>query len=143
MNDTILQRSVNTLDNIDDIIDVLIIKAPRCIVYDTVSDAILVEHFFSTLSNFDQCIDIDENDITKFKEKFDYNLIGLKKQDAQQVIQNMRSINRIIDTLTEMIPQSKLEELARNHIKKVWFEQNAKGDLETFKQSLNYPYWIN
>lgn len=142
MSEVSFRQLVDNAGSIDDVVDVLMSGSSKNSIRDTASDAILVD-FFSRLSDFDKRVDIDEEDIELFKKEFDFESIGIDRTKAQQAIKKMRSIDRIVDTLIDLMPQEILEDLARDHIRKIWFEQNVKGDLEAFKNSLNYKWWIN
>jgi 2'-5' RNA ligase len=127
--------------NIDDVLDYLIHKTPERVRKEVVFDHFLLV-FFSVLPNFHERQDFEEEELENFKEKFPYEEIGIKREEALLKIKNYRSLNRILEELVEMIPASIILELARDHLKTFWFKEKCQGDLKKFVSMLRPNYWM-
>lgn len=127
--------------SIDDVLDHLIYKTPERVRKEAVFDHFLLI-FFSTLPNFHERQDFEEDELENFKETFPYEEMGIKREEALLKIKNYRSINRILEELVEMISAPMIFELARNHLKTFWFEEKCGGDLKKFVSMLRPGYWM-
>jgi len=126
----------------DELIDFLVVQTPQSTTDDACCDAMLVEHFFPEIGpRFEQECDVHEGDIEKFKDAFPYEKFGLDRERTRKAIDKLRSIRAIIDRVVEQLPVEVKNEIARQHIKRIWFEENAGSDFEVFKESVNPQYW--
>lgn len=134
-------RSFDEIDNVDELIDFLVYRTPQQTTDDAVHDFVLVEHFFPHLQEFDQRCEISSDEVENFKQQFDYSQLGIDKQTALLHISSMKSIDRIVDTLVQLTPNDVRQQIMKDHIQKIWFEQNTNGDFQKFKSNINLNYW--
>jgi|GEM_PF-3663632 len=126
----------------DELINFLVVQTPQETTDDACSDYLLVEEFFPIIGlRFETECDVYEEDIQRFKDQFPYEKFGLDREQTQKAIDKLRSIRAIVDRLVEQLPHEVKDELARQHLKRIWFEQNAGSDFEVFKRSVNPHYW--
>lgn len=134
---------LSQIDTFEELCEFLVKETPDKTTDDAVFDHILTSDFFSQLTDFDQRSDITEEEVEFFKENFPYDVYTLDKEELQDKLKNYRSIRRVIDEIIEEIPKEVKENIMRQHIKDVWFEQNFNGDLQSFKNNLKTDYWSN
>lgn len=128
----------------DTLVNTLLDNAPQ-VVNDGAFDHLLVECFFPNLDeSFKTREVIKDEEIENFKNSFDYSKVGIteaKKKELLNKIQKMKSIDRIISIIEKHIPEDLKKQIVAGHIKKVWIEQNYKGNLNNFISGLNKIYW--
>jgi hypothetical protein len=129
--------------NADDLIEYLVLHTPESTTDDACHDAILVEYFFPLIGErFNYESDIYEDDIKTFKQQFPYEKFGLDREQSKKAIDKLRSIRAIIDYLVTRLSLEVKNELARQHLRRVWYEQNAQGNFNNFKRSIEPKYWF-
>lgn len=125
----------------DEVLDFLIFNTPERTTNSSVFDHILLS-FFAGLKDFEDRQDFDEHEVDQFKVFFPYEEYGLNRESMLEKLKNYRSINRIVDEIVDEMPAETRNEIAREHLKKFWFEEACQGDLNKFVTALKPGYWL-
>ncbi len=134
---------VDSLNNVDEIVDFLVHQTPEKTTDASCHDALLVFDFFPALGeDFSSSPNIHEEQIEHFKDTFNYESIGIDPEIARTRVKNFRSINRVLDTLVMLMPADVKQSLMKRYLLEIWFNQNSNSDLDYFKQSLNKDFWL-
>lgn len=127
------------------VIEQLLQNAPPEAISDGVQDHILVEQLFPFLGESKKTRHrISDEEVENFKQRFDYNSLGIKDKEWEEIkkkIEKVKSIDRILITIEKHISNDLKKNIVIGHIKRIWLEQNCKNDVSKFISSLNKSYW--
>ena len=146
MSQEALMQTLQSKQNIDELINELLNASDSKVINDAAHDYILTEKFFPILGEeFETSPEVSEAKFEEFKKQFPYKDFGINEKEinkVQQMVEEGKSIDKVIDTIIEYIPDEKKDEIAHNYIKEVWFVQNCKSDMQTFITNVKPAYWL-
>lgn len=134
-------KALERAQTADEVFDFLIFNTPSRTTDSTVFDHILLS-FFAGLKDFEDRQDFDESEVEQFKVFFPYEEYGLNRERMLSKLKNYRSINRIVDEIVDEMSAETRNEVAREHLKKFWFEEACQSDLSKFVTALKPSYWL-
>lgn len=134
---------IDNMDSVEEIIDFLVYQTPDRTTDAACHDCLLTSEFFPQLGQeFHNCPDFSEDQVTNFKDTFDYERFGLDREAARKRIEKYRSIERILDTLVMLMSADIKQDLMRKYLLEIWYKQNSDSNLDHFKRNLNQDYWV-
>ena len=141
-----LLQALKAAQDIDSMLDILLNASGDEVVDNAVHDHILTERLFPMLGEGKKTSsEVSEEKFEEFKKQFPYSDFGISEKEmdkVQKMVEEGKSIDKVISTIVKFIANDKKDEIAHEYIKNKWFVENCNSDKEMFINNIKPDFWL-